>query len=70
MQIRRLKIRPTVSIVLLIMIALFSQPSSVDGASVVRDDKDIYDQSEMIRVHFMLAAVERIPEIAGVVSTK
>ena len=29
-------IRPTVSIVLLIIIALFSQPSSVDGASVYK----------------------------------
>ena len=34
------------------MMALFSQPSSVDGASVVRADKDIYNQGEVIRVHF------------------
>jgi hypothetical protein len=51
MQIRHLKIRPTVSIVFLIMIALFSQLSSVDAA-VVRADKDIYNQGEAIRVHF------------------
>ena len=39
-------------IALFIMITLFSQPSSVYGASVVRTDKDIYNQGEPIRVYF------------------
>ena len=52
MQIRSLKIRPIVSIVLLIMVTFLFQPSPVGGASVVRTDKDIYNQGEMIRVNF------------------
>jgi len=52
MQIKSLKIRPLVSIVLLIMVTFFFQPGSVGGASVVRTDKDIYNQGEMIRVYF------------------
>ena len=52
MRIRSLKIRPIVSIVLLIMVTFFSQPNSVEGASVVRTDKNIYQQGEMIRVNF------------------
>ena len=53
MPIKSLKIRPIVSIVLLIMVTFFFQPSSVGGASVVRTDKDIYNQGEMIRVNFL-----------------
>ena len=52
MQIRSLKISPIVSIVLLIIATFFCQPSSVEGASVVRTDKEIYHQGEAIRVHF------------------
>ena len=47
-----LKIRPIVTTVLLMMVTFFCQPSSVDGVSVVRTDKDIYNQGEIIRVHF------------------
>jgi hypothetical protein len=52
MKIKSLKIRPSVSIVLLIMVTFFYQPNSVGGASVVRTDKNIYNQVEMIRVNF------------------
>ncbi len=52
MQIRSLKVSPIVSIVLLIMVTLFCKPSAVGAASVVRTDKDIYNQGEAIRVHF------------------
>ncbi|MCG7852783.1 MAG: hypothetical protein MIO92_09700, partial [Methanosarcinaceae archaeon] len=52
MQIESLKVRPIVTIVLLMMVALFCQPDPVEGASVVRTDKDIYNQGEAIRVHF------------------
>ena len=52
MQIKSLKIRPITTIVFLIMVTFFSQPSSVEGASVVRTDKEIYNQGEAIRVHF------------------
>jgi hypothetical protein len=52
MKIKSLKIRPSVSIVLLIMVTFFYQPNSVGGASVVRTDKNIYNQGEMIRVYF------------------
>jgi hypothetical protein len=52
MQIRNLKIRPTVSIVLLIMVTFFFQPSSVEGASLVRTNKGIYKQGEAIQVYF------------------
>ena len=52
MQIRSLKIRPIVSIVLLIIVTFFCGPSSIEGASFVRTDKDIYNQGEIIRVNF------------------
>jgi hypothetical protein len=52
MQIKILKIGPLVPIVLLIMATFFFRPGSVGGASVVRTDKDIYNQGEMIRVYF------------------
>jgi hypothetical protein len=52
MQIRNLKIISIISIVLLIMVAFFCQSSSVEGASVVRTDKNVYNQGERIRVYF------------------
>ena len=52
MQTKNLKIRPITAIVFLIMVAVFSQPSFIEGASVVRTDKEIYSQGEMIGVHF------------------
>jgi hypothetical protein len=47
-----IKIRPIVTLVFLMMVTFFCQPSPVEGVSVVRTDKDIYNQSEAIRVHF------------------
>lgn len=52
MQIKSLKIRSIVSIVLLIMVAFFLQPYPAGGASVVRTDKEIYNQGEVIGVNF------------------
>jgi hypothetical protein len=52
MQIKNLKIIPIVSVVLLIIVSFFCKPSSVEGASVVWTDKDIYNQGEIIRVNF------------------
>ena len=52
MQIKNLKIIPIVSIVLLIIMSFFCKPNSVEGASVVWTDKDIYNQGEVIRVNF------------------
>ena len=48
MQIKNLKIIPIVSVVLLIIVSFFCKPSSVEGASVVWTDKDIYNQGEII----------------------
>jgi len=45
-----LKMKPIFSIVLLIMVIFVWQPSPVAGASVVRTDKDIYNQGEKIKV--------------------
>ncbi len=52
MWIKNLKIIPIVSMVLLIIVSLFYRPISVEGASVVWTDKDIYNQGEIIRVNF------------------
>ena len=52
MQIKNLKIRPIASIVLLIMVTFFCQPSPVGGAPIVNTDKDIYNYGEMIKVNF------------------
>jgi hypothetical protein len=52
MQIKSLKIRPIASIILLIMVTFFFQPSPVGGAPIVNTDKDIYHYGEMIRVNF------------------
>ena len=52
MQIKNLKIRPIVTIVLLMMVTFFCQPILVEGASVIYTEKDIYNQGEMIGVHF------------------
>ena len=52
MEIRSRKIRSIVYIVFLIMVTFFCKPNSVEGASVVRTDKDIYNQGEPIRVYF------------------
>ncbi len=52
MQTENLKIRSIVSIVLLIMMTLFYQPSPVGGASIVNTDKDIYNYGEKIKVNF------------------
>jgi hypothetical protein len=40
------------SILILIIVAFFCQLSPVGGESVVRTDRDIYYQDEMIRVYF------------------
>jgi len=42
MQIERQQIRPIVSILLLIIVIFFGQPSPVKGAPIVITDKDIY----------------------------
>jgi TolB-like protein len=52
MQIKILKIRPIASMVLLIIVTLFFQPSPVGGAPIVNTDKDIYNSGEMIKVNF------------------
>jgi hypothetical protein len=52
MQIRNLKIGPIGSIVLLIVVIFLCKPGFVEGASIVRTDKGIYNQGEMIRVRF------------------
>jgi TolB-like protein len=52
MQIKNLKIRPIVSIVLLIMVTFFWQPDPVGGAPIVITDKDIYNPGETIKVTF------------------
>jgi hypothetical protein len=52
MQTIRTKIRPIVSIVLLIMVTFFCQPSPVGGAPIVNTDKDTYNYGEMIKVNF------------------
>ena len=52
MKIRSLKIRPIVSIVLLIMVTFFCQPNPVGGAPILNTDKDIYNYGEMIKVNF------------------
>ena len=51
MQIRILKMRPIIPIVLVIM-ATFFGPSLVAGESIVNTDKDIYHSGETIKVHF------------------
>ena len=52
MQIKILKNRPIASMVLLIMVTFFFQPSPVGGAPIVNTDKDIYGPGEMIKVNF------------------
>ncbi len=52
MQIKSLKIRSSVPIVLLIMVTFFCQPGPVGGASIVNTDKDIYNPGETIKVNF------------------
>jgi hypothetical protein len=52
MQIKILKISPIASIVLLIIVTFFFQPSPVGGAPIVNTDKDIYNSGEMIKVNF------------------
>src|SRR5659263_759571 len=52
MQINSLKIRPITTIVFLIIATFFCTPISVEGASVVRADREIYNQGEAIRVYF------------------
>lgn len=52
MQIGKLKIGPIGSMVLLLAVIFFSRTGSVEGASVVRTDKGIYNQGERIRVSF------------------
>jgi TolB-like protein len=52
MQIKILKIRPIASMVLLIIVTFFFQPSPVGGAPIVNTDKDIYNSGEMIKVNF------------------
>jgi len=52
MQATSRKIRPIVSIIILIIVALFCQIVPAEGAPQVNTDKDIYNQGEMIRVNF------------------
>lgn len=52
MQIKSIKIGPIASLVLLIIMTFFFQPSPVGGAPFVNTDKDIYDSGEMIKVNF------------------
>jgi hypothetical protein len=52
MQIKSLKFRPIMSIVLLIMVTFFYPPSPVGGAAIVNTDKDIYNLGDMIKVNF------------------
>jgi hypothetical protein len=52
MQIKSLKIRPIASIVLLIMITFFFQPSLAGAAPIVNTDKDVYNNGETIKVNF------------------
>jgi hypothetical protein len=52
MQIKSLTIRLVVSVVLLIMVAVFCQIDPAIGAPVVSTDKDIYNYGEMIKVNF------------------
>jgi hypothetical protein len=55
MQIKSQKIRPIVSLVLLIMVIFFCQPSPVGGAPIVNTDKEIYNYGETITVNFFNA---------------
>lgn len=52
MHMKILKIRPIVSVVLLIIVSFFCKPNFVEGASVVWTDKGTYSQGEIIRVNF------------------
>ena len=52
MQLESLKIRPLVSIILVIMVTFCCQPSLVGGAPIVSTDKDIYNYSDVIKVNF------------------
>lgn len=49
---RNLKTRPIAAIVLLMMATLFCLTGPVEGALVVRTEKDIYNPDEKIRVYF------------------
>ena len=55
MQIKNQKIRSIASIVLLIVVPFFFQPSPVGGAPIVNTDKNIYNHGETIKVHFFNA---------------
>lgn len=52
MHIKILKIRPIVSVVLMIIVTFSCKPNFVEGASVVWTDKDTYNRGEIIRVNF------------------
>src|SRR5665811_1196659 len=52
MPIKSLKMRTITTIVFLIMVTFFNKPSPVEGASVVYTDQEIYNQGEMIGVHY------------------
>jgi hypothetical protein len=52
LKIKSLKIRPIVSIVLLIMVAFFCQIGPAGGAPIVSTDKDVYHYGEKIKVKF------------------
>lgn len=52
MHIRNLRIRPLVSVILLILVIFLFQPGSAIGASVVSTDKHTYNYGEVIKVDF------------------
>ena len=53
MQIKNPKMKPVVSIFILIMVTFFCRPGLAGGAPIVRTDKNIYHQGEIIKVHFL-----------------
>ena len=52
MPIKSPKIRPIVSVIILIMATFFCQPGPVGGASILTTDRDIYNYGEAIKVNF------------------
>jgi hypothetical protein len=47
------KMKPVVSIFILIMMTFFCRPGLAGGAPIVRTDKNIYHPGEIIKVHFL-----------------
>ena len=55
MQTTSLKIKPIVSIIILLMVAFWHQSATADVAAQVKTDKDIYSAGETIRAKFFNA---------------